>query len=150
MSAHTRIRRPDPRTLGWSKGAGFADATSAVAQGGEGGRVTREEPRRWDWWLAGCGALAAILVVIDVAAVVSDDVAAGAVSAPRTSATAASSSGEAAVDIPSSRVPVPHAERAFTGECEGFLARGLPSGSHAPAAASATRVWNSAIRSGLC
>lgn len=129
----------------------MTDATSAVAHNREGGSVTREEPRRWDWWLAGCGALAAILIVVDVAAVVSDDVAVGPVSAPRTPAAAASSSGKAAVRIPSSGAPVSYVGRAFMGECEGIVARGLPSGSGDPQSAGlASRVGNSATRSGFC
>lgn len=127
------------------------DATGSVAHGGEGGRVTREEPRRRDWWLAGCGLLAAALIVVDVAAVRSDEVTAGLASTPRTDTTAGSTSGEASTHIPSSGVPVVFVRHSSTGECKDFIVRVFPSGSQDPLAAEpASRIWNSAIRSGLC
>jgi hypothetical protein len=101
--------------------------------------VTREEPRRWDWWLAGCAVLAAILIAVDAAAVLSDDAAAGPAPAPRTNTAATSSSSEAAVHTPASRVPVSYAGRSLAGECEGFLVR-----------VSVTGPWTSAARPGPC
>jgi hypothetical protein len=112
--------------------------------------VTREEPRRWDWWLAGCAALAAILIAVDVAAVVSDAAAERPVSAPRTQTTTPSSSGEAAAHGSSSGVPISYSGSTSTGECRDVVARVSSLGLYDDSAASASRVWTWVLRSGPC
>jgi hypothetical protein len=108
--------------------------------------VTREEPRRWDWWLAGCGALAAVLIVVNVAAVVSDDVAAAPGSARQAHADARPSAAEGSLRLPSSWLPVSFANCASTGVCEDSVGPELPSAAPLAAAEPAPPSSHVAIR----
>jgi hypothetical protein len=65
----------------------------------------REEPRQRDWWLVGCATLAAVLIAVDVAAVLSDHVVAGSAGAPQVQSTTLSAFGDGPVQVPASEAP---------------------------------------------
>ena len=67
--------------------------------------MTREEPRQRDWWLVGCASLAAVLIAVDVAAVVSDHGVAGSAGAPQVQTTTLSAFGDGPVKVPASEAP---------------------------------------------